>query len=78
MRIVRASEIGSYLYCRRAWKYQRQGVVSENVTELAVGSEIHRQHGRTVMSAGCLRTAAGSMLLTAIVLLIWYFGAQVL
>jgi len=77
MRTIRASEIGSYLYCRKAWKYQRQGVAAENTAELAAGSQIHREHGRAVMSAGCLRIAAAVMLLSAIVLLIWNFGAQI-
>jgi hypothetical protein len=78
MRTIRASEIGTYLFCRRAWKYQRRGVASENVVELAVGTEIHRQHGRAVTAAGCLSYLAGAMLLAAIVLLIVHFGSQVL
>jgi hypothetical protein len=78
MRTIRASEIGSYLFCRRAWKYQRQGLVSENTVELASGTTIHRQHGREVISAGCLRTVAAGMLLTSIVMFVWYFGVQIL
>lgn len=78
MRTIRASEIGSYLFCRRAWKYQRRGVESQNVIEMAVGTEIHRQHGRAVMTAGCLGYLAGGLLLGAIVLLILHFGSQVL
>jgi CRISPR/Cas system-associated exonuclease Cas4 (RecB family) len=78
MRTIRASEIVSYLFCRRAWKYRRRGVESDNVVEMAVGTEIHRQHGRAVMTAGCMSYLAGALLLGAIVLLIIHFGSQVL
>ena len=73
MRIIRASEIGSYLFCRRAWKYQRKEVPSENVREMAVGTAIHKQHGRRVFAAGCLRTVAMAMLLAALVMLVVHF-----
>lgn len=72
MRVIRASEIGTYLYCRRAWKYQRREVPSENVREMLSGAEIHRQHGRRVLAAGCLRTLALGMLLAAMVLFVAY------
>ncbi len=52
MKPIRASEIGSYLYCRRAWWYQRQGQASLNQAELAAGTELHRRHGRQVLRAG--------------------------
>ncbi len=70
--IIRASEIGSYLYCRRAWWYRKQGVESENQVELATGTELHRQHGRQVLAAGLLRTLGVTLLLTALTLLIIY------
>ena len=68
--IIRASEIGSYLYCRRAWYYRKQGLESENQAELAGGTELHRQHGRHVMAAGILRFAVYMLLLAAIALLV--------
>jgi hypothetical protein len=71
--VIKASEIGTYLYCRRAWKYMRQDVPSQNVREMAMGSEIHRQHGRKVFAAGCLRTLAYGMLLASLVLLVIHF-----
>ncbi len=66
------------MFCRRAWWYQGQGVESQNVAEMATGSEIHRQHGRAVFTAGCLRLVAAGLLLTAIVLLVIYMVGQVL
>ena len=66
MKTVRASEIGTYLYCQRAWSYQQKGVASENQTELLSGTELHESHGRSVMAAGCLRTFAYLLLLAAL------------
>ena len=76
--LIRASEIGSYLYCRRAWWYRKQGVESENKAELAAGTELHRQHGRKVLVAGLLRTTGLLMLLAAFVLLVAILTASLL
>jgi hypothetical protein len=76
--VIKASEIGSYLYCRRAWWYHRQGLESENQAELAGGTELHRQHGRRVMAAGLLRLAGYLVLLIAIALLVAGLATQVL
>ena len=78
MRTIRASEIGTYLYCQRAWWYQRQGVQSENQAELAGGTELHERHGRIVMMAGCLRVLAYALLLVSLVLLTIYVTRQLL
>jgi hypothetical protein len=77
MRTIRASEIGSFVYCQRAWWYDRQGVASENEAEMAAGTEIHYHHGRTVMVGGCLRTLAVIALLGAVVLLALHFASQI-
>jgi hypothetical protein len=69
--IIRASDIGSYLYCRRAWWYRKQGVESKNQAELAGGTELHVQHGRKVMAAGLLQLAGYLLLLAAIGLLVY-------
>ena len=66
--IIRASEIGSFLYCRRAWGYQREGESSTNQVEMLTGTEMHAQHGRTVLTAGLLRGMAYGLLLLALVL----------
>ncbi len=70
--VIRVSEIGSYLYCRRAWWYRKQGVESENQAELASGTQLHRQHGRYVIAAGLLRTLGMILLLAAFIVLATY------
>ncbi len=64
-RVIRASELGTYLYCRRAWWYRKQGIESDNQAELAAGTELHVQHGRRIMAAGVLQLAAYILLLVA-------------
>ena len=72
MRPIRASEISSFLYCKRAWWYQRKGVVSTNVEDLAEGTQMHQQHGRAVLAAGLVRTFAYGVLLIALLLFAVY------
>ena len=74
--LIRASEIGSYLYCRRAWWYRKQGFESENQAELSAGSSLHRRHGRKVLVSGLLRSLALLLVLAALVLLVAYCTAQ--
>jgi hypothetical protein len=70
--VLRASDIGTYLYCRRAWMYRNDGVESENRAEMATGTELHRRHGRKVLVAGLLRTLGLILLLIAMILLVIY------
>ena len=72
MKTIRSSEIGSYLYCRRAWWYHQRGQASVNQAEMAAGTELHRQHGRQVLTAGLLRSLGFLLLLTACVMLTDY------
>lgn len=76
MKVIRSSDIGNYLYCRRAWWYRQQGFESENQAELASGTELHRVHGRKVMAAGISRTLGFILLLAALVLLVSYCTAN--
>ena len=77
MKIIRASEIGTYQFCHRAWWYQLQGYEPENKAELAGGSEIHEKHSRLVVVSNCLQVIAYTSLLLAILCLtIWIIQAK--
>lgn len=78
MRIIRASEIGSYLYCHRAWWYQRQGNTPENITELASGQDLHQRHGRAVFISGLLRSLAYLLILSAFTLIAIYIAQSII
>ncbi len=77
MRTIRASEVAAYLYCARAWWYQRQGLESSNQAEMLSGTELHRSHGRQVFLAGMTRGIAYILLLLALVLMTAYCTKQV-
>jgi CRISPR/Cas system-associated exonuclease Cas4 (RecB family) len=72
MKIIRASEISTYMFCHRAWWYQFQGYEPENMAEMVGGSELHEKHGRVVMASNCLQLIAyGSLLLAVISAIVW-------
>jgi len=77
MPIIRASDIGTYLYCRRAWWYKKQGMESANQAELAAGTEIHAKHGRQVLASGITRTVGLILLMVALVMLVAYCTAKI-
>lgn len=63
LRIIRASEIGEYSYCSRAWWYRhviRLPIPESSGTEgrLAAGTRAHALHGKAVGLSAALRTLA--------------------
>ena len=78
MSVIRSSDIGNYLYCRRAWWYRKQGFESENQAELAAGTEIHRQHGRKVLASNLTRSLGFVLFFAALILVVAYCTAQIL
>ncbi len=78
MRTIRASEIGTYLFCQRAWWYQKSGQPSDNLAELVEGSDMHYHHGRAALRLGCLRIMAYILILLALVLLVLHFTSLII
>ncbi len=78
MRLIRSSDIGTYLYCRRAWWYKKQGMESANQSELAAGTELHIKHGRQVLASALTRTVGLILLMIALVMLVAYCTARIL
>jgi hypothetical protein len=78
MKPIRASEVGTYLYCARAWAYAQKGIPSSNQADMAAGSELHRQHGRQLLTSRLIRSLALILLLVAIALLAAFCTRQLI
>jgi CRISPR/Cas system-associated exonuclease Cas4 (RecB family) len=69
---IKASEIGEYLYCQRAWWLKRElGVSSQNIRALEVGQKYHQTHGHLVFRARYGRQVALVLLFLAALIAIW-------
>jgi len=66
-RVIRASELGEYAYCARAWWLGRVlGYRPANLERLAAGEAAHLRHGQTVVSSRRLRRWAYVLLALAV------------
>ena len=67
--IIRASELGEYVYCARAWwLHHERGVESRNVAAIQSGRAAHDQHGRAVASVHTQRRLALILAVLAILM----------
>jgi len=65
--IIRASEIGEYVFCRRAWwLHHIIGLESANQAQMQAGAAKHVAHGIAVRRADALRRASFILLALAI------------
>ena len=65
--VIRASELGQYAYCARAWWLGRVlGYRSTNLERLAAGEAAHARHGQKVMSSRRLQRWAYALLALAL------------
>ncbi|HHY54384.1 MAG TPA: hypothetical protein GYA08_03000 [Chloroflexi bacterium] len=69
--LVRASEIGLWAYCQRAWWLARvQGAPHQNPQQLAHGIEMHAAHGARLTQAQWLQRVGAGLLLVALLALL--------
>lgn len=66
-RVLRASEIGEYVFCHRAWwLHYVLGLASANRAQMDAGTTGHAAHGRAVQRADAFQHAAIVLFLIAI------------
>jgi CRISPR/Cas system-associated exonuclease Cas4 (RecB family) len=72
-RVIRASEVGQYVYCAHAWWLGSvRGLASSRQREMAAGEIVHRRHGRRVRISLSLNRLAYSVLVLAVLVgIIW-------
>lgn len=69
-KIINASEIGNYVYCRRSWWYALQGIPSENQRSLAEGKTTHQKIGRQIRHVKLIRRVLIALLILLIAALV--------
>lgn len=70
-RLIRASEVGEYVYCRRAWWLGRVvGLEPAGRDRRARGVALHARHGRRVRLSNALLIAAALTLALAAMLIL--------
>jgi hypothetical protein len=69
-RVIRASELGQYSFCAKAWWLGSvEGVPSANVREMDAGTSAHEQHGQAVqISVWLNRVGVACLILGALAL----------
>ena len=75
-KVIRASDIGLFVFCARAWCLKADGYESQNRAEMAAGSEAHQAHGAAVAGAQRLQRLSLILFGLAIVLLGMWLVSQ--
>jgi CRISPR/Cas system-associated exonuclease Cas4 (RecB family) len=70
-RIIRASEIGQYDFCAKAWWLGSiEGVPPSNIQQLQAGTAAHEEHGRQVRRASQLQVVAFTLMGLGVIILL--------
>ena len=70
-RVIRASEIGQYDFCAKAWWLGSvEGVEPSNIRELQAGTAAHTWHAQQVTRAGRLQQGAVVIMTIGILLVV--------
>jgi CRISPR/Cas system-associated exonuclease Cas4 (RecB family) len=69
--IIRASEVGEYVYCARAWWLRRVvGLEPAGRERRELGTVLHRRHGRAVAGSRALVLLGAALTLAAVLLMV--------
>jgi CRISPR/Cas system-associated exonuclease Cas4 (RecB family) len=69
--IIRASEVGEYVYCAHAWWLRRvAGLEPAGRERRELGTALHRRHGQAVAGSRMLVTLGVALALVAALLII--------
>lgn len=69
--VIRASEIGEYIYCTRAWWLHRVAELEpEGHERRERGTMLHQRHGRAVAGSRVLLLVALILIMVALTLLV--------
>ena len=72
--VIRASDIGLYVFCARAWRLKADGYASQNVAAMEAGTAAHHAHGASVVATNRMRRLSIALfLVAAVVLVLWFF-----
>jgi hypothetical protein len=65
---IRASEIGTFVFCKKAWSYGRQGIrpTAKAQKSRDIGTVFHRAHGTSVVRSRTLMFIGSILLLIAL------------
>lgn len=64
----KASEVGTFLFCQRAWYFERQCTPSDREPERVLGTAYHQRHGERVSASPRLRAVSRAALVLAALL----------
>ncbi|MFL5806691.1 MAG: hypothetical protein ACJ8CR_33805 [Roseiflexaceae bacterium] len=69
--IIRASEVGEYVYCAHAWWLRRvAGLEPAGRERRELGTLLHRRHGQAVAGSRLLVTLGAALVLAAALLIV--------
>lgn len=76
-KIISASELGTYIYCARAWWYRNLDAPNENLSDMNEGTRFHRKMGMRLSAMRVARIILILMLIAALGLISWWIAANV-
>jgi hypothetical protein len=67
---INAGEVGTYLFCKRAWAFQRQGAPCAREPERVRGTLYHERHAQRVAAGEQTQRQSSALLIAGVVLIV--------